>query len=340
MSNPQAIASHVLRHLCALKRSYGSPEEGSVLPFLLGLFPGLPAWVDGAGNLHVDGRTNATHRTLFVGHTDTVHREGGINEFREDCIGLHGVGAPLGADDAAGVAILAAMVGVVPAYYIFTRGEECGGIGSVYLAEHHTPLLREFDRAIAFDRKGTGDVITHQMHGRCASDEFAWALADRLNDAGLMYCPSDRGVYTDTAEFAGLIPECTNISVGYYGEHTKAEWLDVAHHSALLSAVLGIEWDSLPIGDASDAPEGLEWPPCLDTNDEAIRDAVNACLEGRPRDLLGLIAEHVFPEDPRQAARHLDVRSLSEDEVLDACTQYGDWQCILEHLAGEAYIPY
>ncbi len=34
--------------------------------------------------------------------------------------------------------------------------------------------------------------------------------------------PEDTGVLTDSAQFMGIVPECTNISVGYYDEHIKA----------------------------------------------------------------------------------------------------------------------
>lgn len=344
-SPPQTVSRHVLRHLLALKRPYGSPEEGSVIPFLLSVLGGQhPTWIDGAGNLHVDARTNHRHRTLFVAHTDTVHRAGGINEFREDAKGIYAAGGqPLGADDAAGIAILVAMIGTIPGYYVFTRGEECGGIGAAHLAKDHPELLKQFDRAIAFDRRGTSDIITYQAGGPCASDEFAWALADKLNAAGLMYCPSDAGVYTDTAEFVGIIPECTNISVGYYFEHSQKEWLDTAHHSALLSAVLGIAWDELPCpGPKPEARnEGDESePPCWNVWDETIRDAVYACLEGSPKDLLWLIAETVHREDPKSALAHLNPRALTEAEVLAACAEYGDWECVLDHLADEAFVPF
>ena len=60
-----------------------------------------------------------------------------------------------------------------------------------------------------------------------------------------MYLPDDTGVYTDTAEFTGIIPECTNISVGYYSEHTDKEKLDVIHLQALADRCLRIDWDGL-----------------------------------------------------------------------------------------------
>ena len=204
---------------------------------------------DGCGNIHIDLRTTDQHRTLFVAHIDTVHREDGPNKITKTASEWKANGAALGADDGAGVALLMHMIHAgVPAYYIFTQGEEVGGIGAKYLEKHHTDLLGEFDRAIAFDRKSIDSVVTHQGWGRCCSDAFGEALSTALNDGNttFMYSPDDTGVYTDTAEFVDIIPECTNVSVGYYNEHGPNEKLDLVHFRALAAAVLTICWDALP----------------------------------------------------------------------------------------------
>ena len=203
---------------------------------------------DGIGNLHVDTRLNSSNKTLFVAHVDTVHRKEGPNKIRKTATHWHADGAALGADDGAGVAMLVHLLHAgVPAYYIFTQGEECGGIGATWLADNWKDGLAKFDRAIAFDRRGIDSVITHQGMGRCCSDVFADALSAALNDdMTLMYLPDDTGVYTDTAEFIDIIPECTNISVGYYSEHSDKESLDIIHFQSLADRVTKIDWDNLP----------------------------------------------------------------------------------------------
>lgn len=249
---------HVLMHLLGLKRPHGSAEEGSVIPFLIRELPvRYPMHVDEVGNLHVDARgACAEHRTLFVAHVDTVHWRGGKNSYRIDQAGnIHASGDALGADDAAGVAVLCHMIAKgVPGYYLFTRGEECGGIGSSHVASTNPDLLLEFDRAVAFDRRGTTDVVYQQRGQRTCSTGFADALSDALNDAGLLTMPAP-GVYTDTAEFVDYIPECTNISAGYYREHSDAEWLDMAHWRALCAAACEVAWDLLPTDRAGYDPE-------------------------------------------------------------------------------------
>lgn len=207
---------------------------------------------DLAGNLHVykpetsNLRTSVT-ATLFVAHVDTVHRNDGANKIIKSPREWRANGAPLGADDGAGCAMLMHLIHAdVPGYYIFTQGEEVGGIGARFLSKNSERLLSSFDRAIAFDRRATDSVITHQGYGRCCSDVFAEDLSYQLQGCGLWYSPDDTGVYTDTAEFVDYIPECTNLSVGYYREHSEHEYLDIEHFEHLSEAVLDIDWEALP----------------------------------------------------------------------------------------------
>jgi hypothetical protein len=59
--------------------------------------------------------------------------------------------------------------------------------------------------------------------------------------------PDNTGVYTDSAEFTHVIPECTNISVGYYKEHTHMEHQDIDHLITLCLASVKVDWESLPV---------------------------------------------------------------------------------------------
>jgi Peptidase family M28 len=243
--SPHVLAYDVLVFALTHKRPHAGRGVQKLVKFLSAKFP--TARADGFGNLHIDTRKDATNRTLFVAHLDTVHRQDGKNRIEHKDGLLRAVGDLLGADDGAGVALLAHLItSNIPAYYIFTQGEECGGLGAKHLARHHSALLSDFDRAIAFDRRGTSDVITHQGMSRCCSDSFAESLSDALNAQGMLYMPDPTGSYTDTAEFTVLIPECTNISCGYSNEHRDSERLSLAHFRGLLSAVTAVAWDSLP----------------------------------------------------------------------------------------------
>jgi hypothetical protein len=194
-------------------------------------------------------------RTLFTAHLDTVHSTEGTSvlQIEDDILSVMG-GGVLGADDGAGVWLLLRMIQAgKPGVYMFTRGEEKGGIGAKGVAAHHSSVLGMVDRAVAFDRKATHSVITHQGWGnRCCSNQFATALADGLTDAmfkagaDFFFSPDDSGVYTDTADFVDHIGECTNISIGYYKEHTQEEHLDLKYLLAMEQACVAFDWESLP----------------------------------------------------------------------------------------------
>ena len=154
----------------------------------------------------------------------------------------------LGADDKAGTTILMNMISEnVPGLYYFFVGEESGCIGSSALSKvwdkADFPII---NRCISFDRRGYDSIITSQG-GVTSSNEFATELANRLNEYGFWYKPDPTGIYTDSAEFTYVIPECTNISVGYFSEHTKSERQDIEFLTYLaVVCAKGIEWDTLP----------------------------------------------------------------------------------------------
>jgi hypothetical protein len=188
-------------------------------------------------------------RTIFASHLDTVSskHEPVKHVLDGETIRTDGT-TTLGADDKAGVSIMIWMMKhKIPGTYYFFIGEEVGCIGSG-LAAKYGEFKGIYDRIISFDRRGTTSIITHQSWARCCSDAFADAFCAELNksDYKLNYVKDDGGVYTDSAEFVDLIPECTNVSVGYYSEHTKNENQDIRHLVNLASACLLVDWENLP----------------------------------------------------------------------------------------------
>ena len=151
----------------------------------------------------------------------------------------------LGADDTTGVWMMLNMIHAKkPGKYIFHREEEIGGKGSQYIAEKTPQELKGIKRAISFDRKGYGDVITHQRGGRTASDKFAKSLSKQL---GGDYRPSQWGTFTDSASYSRIVPECTNISVGFKGAHTREEKQNLRFAGHLYRTVLGVDFETLPV---------------------------------------------------------------------------------------------
>lgn len=187
-------------------------------------------------------------RVLWSCHTDTVHRVGGRQRLAHwgGILRLASgqISNCLGADDTAGVWMLTHMIKrKIPGLYVFHRGEEIGCLGSRHFATHSQALLDGIDMAIAFDRAGKRDVIDHQMGQRCASTAFAKSLAAGL---GMGHKPC-HGMYTDTATYMKLVPECSNVSVGYEGAHWRGETLDMAYLARLRDAVFSLKVNDLVV---------------------------------------------------------------------------------------------
>ncbi|KAJ36243.1 hypothetical protein BW45_23105, partial [Agrobacterium tumefaciens] len=128
--------------------------------------------------------------------------------------------------------------------YIIHYGEESGCIGSTNLAKGNPMWLSQFSFAMAFDRAYREDVITHQMGRRTCSEAFARSLSAAL---GGKYRPDSGGAYTDTNEYAHIIPECTNVSVGYFRQHSSDETQDVRFLIELRDKLTKLDFTSLVI---------------------------------------------------------------------------------------------
>lgn len=233
-------------------RPHNSPAEREFMSKYLDTIPDVEK--DNFGNRIV--RVGDKPTTMWSCHVDTVHCKDGKQKilYHKDCFIVERDSSdgeatePLGADDCAGVWIMLNMIYAgIDGLYIFHRGEEKGGIGSNHIVMHTPELVKDITHAVAFDKAGDDDIITHQYGGRCCSDEFATHLAATLASPHYTLSPSPDGIFTDTANYTDLIPECTNISVGYYDEHRNIECLDVFYLTALMDSVLQADWSSMPV---------------------------------------------------------------------------------------------
>ncbi len=190
---------------------------------------------------------------MFTCHLDTAsYSKEKVNHFIQGEEIMTDGKTILGADDKAGMTILLYMIEKnIPGLYYFFLGEERGCIGSRKVASKHKtdnpfPTILA---VVSFDRRGTSSIITHQLGGRCCSDLFATELAKELNlvNPSFDYTKDPTGIYTDSAQFTEIYPECTNVSVGYDMEHTTAESINIVHLKKLCEAATQISWDKIPI---------------------------------------------------------------------------------------------
>ena len=189
--------------------------------------------------------------TMFTSHLDTATNQlRVVNHVLEDGFVKTDGNSILGADDKAGVVILLSMIEAkIEGLYYFFIGEEVGCIGSKLLSDKHRknpiPYIK---KVVSFDRRGYDSIITHQMGQRCCSDFFAQKICDGLNSLieTFSYKIDPSGIYTDSAQFIDIYPECTNISVGYFSEHTKSEIQNIEHLENLCQASIGLNWQNLP----------------------------------------------------------------------------------------------
>jgi len=162
---------------------------------------------------------------VFVAHMDTVNDFDMKKQlmFDKELQILSRQDGILGADDKAGVNLILNHIENVN--FIFTIDEEIGALGMQDLVDKSKLLedLIEFNVscAIELDRKGTNDILG-DAHGYCGKD-----LQVQLENALPAYL-GNVGVFTDIDYLCDIIAS-TNISVGYFNQHSKNEYLDVKH---------------------------------------------------------------------------------------------------------------
>ena len=222
--------------------------EHTLEPVMMEYVPGLKK--DAIGNYYV---TIGKSKTLFTSHLDTYSKtRKKVNHIIEGNIIKTDGTTVLGGDNKNGVTILLYMINKsVPGTYFFFIGEESivngvGCYGSTNAMVKNRDFFSQFDRAIAFDRRGKGSFVVRQSARWCASNEFADATILEYKKQGLQF-GKDNAYRTDSAVFMDIIPEITNISSGGAYEHTFIETTDIDYVRNVAIASSNIPWDSLPV---------------------------------------------------------------------------------------------
>lgn len=221
----------------------------------------------------------------FTAHHDTVHKTEGMQKLvvTNDIVSVADstVSSCLGADCTTGIWLMLGMIDAgINAVYVVHAGEEVGCIGSSHLVKDKPLWLSQVDAVISFDRFGDQSIITHQMGMRTASDAFADSFALALDMPQLK--ADKTGSYTDSNEYAAVVPECTNISVGYYGQHGVNETQDLDYANFLLDRLLAADWSSIIIDRDPNIVDDLYSKP----------KTSNAYYEGEVNSLADLLEDH------------------------------------------------
>lgn len=248
---PTPVGVEVLLDILRRPRFSSTEGEAYVIDKYIRVLPDCIE--DGYGNFWVEVPDADGNRamTMFSSHTDTVHKRSATDTYKLSLKGnwlSAAGGGVLGADCGTGIWIMLNLIKAqVPGVYVFHRDEEIGGGGSVFVSRNLDHKLEGIQHCIAFDRKGTSHVITHQGGSRCCSNAFAEAFAGMLNlGTGMTFAPNDGGSFTDSANYTEQIPECTNLSIGYYDQHTLEEKQDLSFVSALVIKLISLDFSQLP----------------------------------------------------------------------------------------------
>ena len=263
----------------------------------------------------------------FMAHHDTVHNHEGYQDVIVSELG-YAIPDPdsncLGADCTTGVWLITEMMKAgIPGVYCVFAAEEIGCRGSEGLVRDNPEWLKDIQVAMSFDRWGTTSVITHQTSRRTASDEFAKSVADALDMPELV--ADNGGSYTDSNEFVDIVPECTNISVGYYNQHTKREYQDLEFAQHLRDKLLKADWSKLVIA---------RNPAIMEYDDDwyggyysSFRNRWAVSMEEA---YLGNELEYedpmieVISEHPEAVAKFLRAYGFSYNDVVDEVYLYSD----------------
>lgn len=214
----------------------------------------------------------------------------------------------LGADDRAGVVVMLNMIEHnIPGLYYFFMGEESGTVGSSSILEDSPEIFEPYKKCISFDRKGYGSIITVQMGSRCCSPAFAFQLAKELTASSDYHFQSDpTGIFTDSATFMDDIPECTNISIGYFNEHSTEEFQNITYLENFCEAVLKVKWEELPVE---------RNPGPIETPNPKRKPKKETDLDDRELSYIFMLIEDIFEETQQKECAN-GTNFIPEKEML------------------------
>ena len=198
------------------------------------------------GNIQGELRKSTEKSILLSAHmdvyTDFSPESSIVNQ--KNC--LHRPGSILGADDRAGIAIILDVLRffseIKNGYsikYLFTTSEEHLPHG---VEKVNIKFFENVEFALSLDRKGCSDIVHKHGSIEYSSPEFAEKISRisrSLFGDNNVFRPCEGGI-SDLRYWSGLVTESVNLSIGYSGEHTHDESLDLSCWKRTYELVLEI----------------------------------------------------------------------------------------------------
>jgi hypothetical protein len=171
---------------------------------------------------------------LLVAHLDTVHRTLPSNKtlFCDKSKGIIWSPDGVGGDDRCGVFAILEIIKEFKPHVLFCEDEEIGGIGAHKVLQ--TLDIPDVKFIIELDRSGYNDSVFYD----CNNKDFQ----QYINTFGF---ETDWGTFSDISIFApSWNIAAVNLSVGYYNEHSKEEYINLKHMYSTINKVKNILKDS------------------------------------------------------------------------------------------------
>lgn len=195
-------------------------------------------WMDEAGNvlgeLRIPGGCGDVPVLLLSAHMDVKDSSGEGKEILREKNTLRREGGILGADDRAGIAAIINTIDVLKQYKIpcnlkfaFTVLEEEGMLGAEQIDKS---FFESVGFAVSLDRKGETDIVVRTSGIEYCPEgeaEFISTLSKQLwHNEGFHY-KAVEGRKSDLIVWSQLGIPSVNLSVGYSGEHSVSESLNL-----------------------------------------------------------------------------------------------------------------
>ncbi|WP_313530566.1 M28 family peptidase [Anaerotignum sp.] len=164
------------------------------------------------GFLYAEGNVSV----LLVAHLDTVHKQPVVNicysEDRQIMMSPEGIGG----DDRCGIYMILEIIKQARCHVLFTEDEEIGCIGASDFAK--SKIRPQVNYIVEVDRRGSNDAVFYQ----CSNLDFnEFVCCFGFEEA--------RGSFSDISVIAPQLGvAAVNISAGYYNEHSRHEYINLA----------------------------------------------------------------------------------------------------------------